>query len=126
MKEKVLIVDDQAGVRRLLVEALTMDNYEIEVAVNGIEAIEKIQTFKPNLVLMDMKMPGLNGIETLQELNAKGIKVDVIMMTAYGELEIVEEAKRLGAVAHLTKPFDLLELSQAVARVVRKEDFSNN
>lgn len=126
MREKVLIVDDQAGVRRLLVEALTMEHYEIEVAVNGIEAIEKIQTFKPDLVLMDMKMPGLNGIETLQELNVKGIKVNVIMMTAYGELEIVEEAKRLGAVAHLTKPFDLFELSQAVARVVRKEDISNN
>lgn len=114
MGKNLLIVDDQMGVRRLLYEAFQEENYQIELAGSGFEALDKIDLKRPDLVLMDMKMPGMNGLEVLRELKNREIGLKVILMTAYGELEIVTEAMSLGIAQYITKPFDINEVRQIV------------
>lgn len=111
---KVLIVDDQYGIRVLLYEVFGKEGYETFQAANGREALEIVTKQSPDLVILDMKIPGMDGLEILKEIKKidKGIKV--IMMTAYGELDMIKEATELGAITHFTKPFDIDELRLAV------------
>ena len=117
-KTKVLVVDDQPGIRRLLLEVFTDEGYEVSVATNGNEALEKVTEVKPAVILMDMKMPGMDGIDALKELKELGLAERVIMMTAYGELELVTKAKELGAFAYVTKPFDIIKLCEMVSNYI--------
>ncbi|MBP2633948.1 MAG: response regulator receiver protein [Firmicutes bacterium] len=117
-KTKVLVVDDQPGIRRLLLEVFTDEGYEVSVATNGNEALEKATEIKPAVILMDMKMPGMDGIDALKELKELGLAERVIMMTAYGELELVTKAKELGAFAYVTKPFDIIKLCEMVSSYI--------
>lgn len=114
--KKVLVVDDQYGIRLLLKEVFAKDNINIYQASNGKQALEVIQHEKPDLILLDMKMPGMDGIELLRRLKRLNTRAKVIMMTAYGELDMVEEASELGASAHFTKPFDIEELRSEVMK----------
>jgi len=114
-KSTILIVDDQPGIRRLLMEVLTEEGYAVVAAANGYEGLQKAKELEPALILMDMKMPGMDGIETLQELKRIGQAGNVIMMTAYGELELVNQARELGAYAYITKPFDIIALCRMVS-----------
>ena len=107
---KVLVIDDQPGIRRLLAEILTEEGYSVITAINGIEGIAKAQEMQPQIILVDMKMPGIDGLETLRELKQRNPHEKVIMMTAYGELDLVNQARELGSVGYVTKPFDLLRL----------------
>ena len=116
-KPIILVVDDQMGVRRLLYEAFQEDNNNVIMASSGQEAIEKVKENKPDIILMDMKMPGMNGLEALQEMKKMYDDLLVIMMTAYGELEIVAEAMKLGVKEYITKPFDINELRSLVKKV---------
>jgi len=77
-----------------------------------------VKDLKPVLILMDMKMPGMDGIETLRELKRLNQANKVIMMTAYGELELVNIAKELGAYAYITKPFDIIDLCSMIATLI--------
>jgi len=113
---KILIVDDQPGVRQLLMEAFREDGHEVSLAANGSEALGVLAQFVPDLVLMDMKMPGMNGIETLREIRAAKFEVAAILMTAYGDSHNSEQAEELGVVGYLSKPFDLLELRRHVEK----------
>lgn len=106
----LLIVDDQAGVRRLLFEAFCDEGYRVEMASSGMEAIKKVSLRIPSLVLLDIKMPGMNGLETLDELHKITPDITVVMMTAYGELDIIANAKRRGVQHYINKPFDLDEV----------------
>lgn len=117
-KATVLVVDDQPGIRRLLMEVLTEEGYNVYTATNGYEGIQKAKDLKPALILMDMKMPGMDGIETLRELKHLNQADIVIMMTAYGELGLVNIAKELGAYAYVTKPFDIIELCTMIGQVI--------
>ncbi|MFZ3101458.1 MAG: response regulator [Desulfitobacteriaceae bacterium] len=117
----ILIVDDQLGVRRLLFEMFKEDNHSVEMAADGVEALEILRSFQPDLILMDMKMPGMNGIDTLRKIRALDKKVDVMMMTAYGDAQSMEQAKELDVIHYISKPFDIFELRDKV-----KEIFNEN
>jgi two-component system response regulator (stage 0 sporulation protein F) len=117
-RNTILVVDDQPGVRRLLYEAFREDGYEVRMASSGQDAIQQVKDNPPYLILMDMKMPGMNGLEALHEINQINGDISVIMMTAYGELEIVAEAMKLGAKEYITKPFDINELRDLVRKVM--------
>lgn len=121
----ILVVDDKAGVRRLICEALLDDGYLVEQASNGAEAIQKIKQKRYKLVLLDVKMPGMNGLETLHELRKIDRHVPVAMMTAYGELELVEEARNNGVRHHISKPFDLNELRALVRGIINEGSRGN-
>ncbi|SDW40088.1 two-component system, response regulator, stage 0 sporulation protein F [Marininema mesophilum] len=115
-EKKVLVVDDQFGIRVLLKEVFSREGFQVLQAANGNVALEIIQTEDPDLILLDMKMPGMDGLELLRHLRQEGLSPRVIMMTAYGELDMVKEASKLGALAHFTKPFDIEELRAEVLR----------
>jgi len=110
----VLVIDDQPGIRRLLMEVLQEEGYAVLEASNGYDGLQKARDNRPALILMDMKMPGMDGIETLRELRRLGIGERVIMMTAYGELDLVTEAKEIGAADYITKPFDIMALCEMI------------
>jgi two-component system, response regulator, stage 0 sporulation protein F len=114
LSKKILIVDDQFGIRVLLQEVLGQEGYEVFQAPNGSTALEIVQSNTPDLILLDMKIPGMDGLEILRNIRKMGIDTKVIMMTAYGELDLIQEAREMGALAHFTKPFDIDELRQAV------------
>jgi len=114
-------VDDQAGVRRLLFEAFTDEGYHVETASSGMEAIVKARDKFPLLVLLDIKMPGMSGLETLDELLKIIPQTPVVMMTAYGELDIVAEAKRRGVKHYINKPFDLNEIRYLIKGLLSEE-----
>ena len=122
MLGKVLIVDDQFGIRMLLNEVLKMEGYETYLAANGVEALELLTTMKPDLVFLDMKIPGMDGIEILKRMKQQDPEVKVIMMTAYGELDLINSALSLGALSYLPKPFnieDVARISQEHVTIVK-------
>ncbi|MBF8376589.1 response regulator [Alicyclobacillus mali] len=114
MAYKVLVVDDQFGIRVLLHEVLQREGYEVFQASNGPSALSIVEREQPDLVLLDMKIPGMDGLEILRNVRKLGVDAKVIMMTAYGELDLIHEAMEMGAVAHFTKPFDIDELRRVV------------
>jgi len=113
-KGKILIVDDQLGIRLLLNEVLKKEGYQTYQAENGQLALELAGTHSPDLVLLDIKIPGIDGIEILKRMKEINPSIRVIIMTAYGEREVINEAKELGALTHITKPFDIEELVKKV------------
>jgi two-component system response regulator (stage 0 sporulation protein F) len=113
-KKKLLIVDDQVGIRILLLEVFATEGYDTFQAANGRAALDIVKTQGPNLVLLDMKIPGMDGLEILKKIKEYDRSIKVIMMTAYGELDMIKEATDLGALMHFTKPFDIDEMRLAV------------
>ena len=113
-QNKVLIVDDQYGIRVLLYEVFGKEGYQTFQAANGKEALDIVMKQPPDLVILDMKIPGMDGLEILREIKKINSEIKVIMMTAYGELDMIKEATELGALTHFTKPFDIDELRLAV------------
>lgn len=113
-KKKVLIVDDQNGIRVLLMEVFSSEGYTTYQASNGKIALEIVRDEVPDIVLLDMKIPGMDGLEILKQIKQMKPHMNVIMMTAYGELDMIKEATDLGALMHFTKPFDIDEMRVAV------------
>jgi two-component system, response regulator, stage 0 sporulation protein F len=113
-KKKLLIVDDQVGIRILLLEVFATEGYDTFQAANGRAALDIVKTHGPDLVLLDMKIPGMDGLEILKKIKEFDSSIKVIMMTAYGELDMIKEATDLGALMHFTKPFDIDEMRFAV------------
>ena len=116
MKEKILIVDDQFGIRILLNEVFQKEGYQTFQAANGIQALDILKNQDPDLVLLDMKIPGMDGIEILKRMKVIEPDIRVIIMTAYGELDMIQEAKNLGAITHFAKPFDIDDIRAAVRK----------
>nr|WP_285861084.1 MULTISPECIES: response regulator [Paenibacillus] len=109
-----MIVDDQNGIRILLMEVFSSEGYMTFQAPNGKIALEIVRAESPDLVLLDMKIPGMDGLEILKHIKEANPEIKVIMMTAYGELDMIKEATELGALMHFTKPFDIDEIRTAV------------
>ncbi len=120
MKGKILIVDDQFGIRILLNEVFQKEGYDTFQAANGVQALEIVTKETPDLVLLDMKIPGMDGIEILKRMKKLNQEIRVIIMTAYGELDMIQEAKDLGALTHFAKPFDIDDLRDAVKKYIQK------
>ncbi len=112
--KKILVVDDQYGIRVLLCEILQKDGYVMHEAANGVQALKIVEEEKPDLVLLDMKIPGMDGLEILKRIKENHAEVDVIMMTAYGELNLINEAMSLGAITHFAKPFDIDDIREVI------------
>ncbi|MCA0986482.1 response regulator [Guptibacillus algicola] len=117
---KILIVDDQYGIRILLSELFKKEGFKALQAPNGITAIELVKQESPDLVLLDLKMPGMDGLEVFKALKKINENIRVIFMTAYGELQLVEEFMNLGAITHFAKPFDIEEVCRTVKRVLHE------
>ena len=119
--KKILIVEDETFVRFLYKELLSKD-YEIEEAIDGFEASEMIESNKYDIVLLDVNIPFVNGIELLKKIKGKNIKAKIIMISAYGMEEKKEKARELGAVEYLVKPIDLDVLKSKIEKWCNNDD----
>ena len=106
----VLVVDDEASIRRTLREILEYEDFGVEEAVDGEEALEKIRNGRYDLVLLDIKMPKKDGMEVLAEIGSEGPNVPVVMISGHGTIETAVEATKLGAFDFVEKPPDLNRL----------------
>jgi DNA-binding response OmpR family regulator len=103
----VMVVDDEPLVCQLFERILSEEGYRVVTAASGQQALALAEEAKPDLFLLDIVMPGLDGVATLRELRKRGDREPVIMLTAQGTLQTAREAMMLGAYDYITKPFNL-------------------
>ncbi|MFW6035598.1 MAG: response regulator [Halothermotrichaceae bacterium] len=118
--KKILVVDDEKNVRLTLDKALSNKGYQVETAINGEEGLEKVEESNFHVILLDMKMPGLDGIDVLKELKDMNIDSRVVMITGFGSVETAVETMKLGAVDYLRKPFKPSEILEVVEDVFER------
>ncbi|MEA2022502.1 MAG: response regulator, partial [Candidatus Caldatribacteriota bacterium] len=117
---KILVIDDEQNIRKMLIRVLSPEGFIVKEADNGLEALKRLQKESYSLVLLDLKMPGLNGIETLKKIRENDLNLPVIMMSAYGSIHEAVEAMKLGALDYLIKPFDIEELKIMIKRAIKQ------
>src|SRR5215213_1284222 len=119
VSDKLLLVDDEADVQYSFRRIFDSPEVEIATANSGEEALKAIPKFKPDLVLMDVRMGGMTGLETLRRIRQMDSKLLVILMTAYGTTQTAIEAMKLGAYDYLLKPFDVPKLKELVGNALK-------
>lgn len=115
---KILIIDDSAFMRMMLKDILGKNGHEIAEAENGVEGVEKYMQLKPDLVAMDIVMPGITGIEAVREIMKKDPEASIIMISALGQEAMVKEALEAGAKDFIVKPFKKEKVIEAVNKVL--------
>ena len=111
---RLLVVDDEELVRWSLSEYFRGEGFDVEEATNGADAIERFEKLRPDVMLLDLVMPEMGGMDCLRELRRRGHQVPVIILTALGDVAPAVEATQLGASRYLTKPFELVDVKDAV------------
>jgi DNA-binding response OmpR family regulator len=114
MSGKILVVDDDHEVRMTTRDFLAAKGYSVAVAAGGREALAMLETVNPDVVLLDVAMPDMDGMETLRRLIAARPALPVIMITANADVEITSKVLQMGAADYVPKPFDLDYLDQAI------------
>ncbi|HAV61075.1 MAG TPA: DNA-binding response regulator [Verrucomicrobiales bacterium] len=117
--DKILLIDDEADVQYSFRRILGSSDIKLTTASSGEEGLRVLAGAQPDLVIMDVRMGGINGLETLRRLREIDTKLPVIMMTAYGTTQTAIEAMKLGAFDYLLKPFDIPKLKQVVADALK-------
>ena len=121
----ILVADDDASIRSLLKQLLSDEGYSVVEATTGNEVVEKVKDTNPDLVIMDVRMPELDGIEALSKLKVSSPKTSVLIMTAFGSSNNAIRAMELGAFDYITKPFELDKISHTVKRVIEYRDLTS-
>lgn len=116
--KKVLIVDDEEDVRLFLRDFLSDREFIVETAGNGEEGLEKFSKINPDITLLDIMMPGMDGLECLEQIKKKSPKSTVIMITALKDESRMVKAKKLGAHDYIVKPFSLNYLEAELAKLL--------
>jgi len=117
-KSSILVVDDEDALRTVLSSELMNEGYEVRSANDGDEAITEIQKTPFDLVLLDIKMPRMNGFEVLKFIKESHPKTKVVMLTGFADLKNAIESKKLGADDFVSKPYDLVDLLTTIERVL--------
>src|SRR3989337_3575900 len=120
MDKDILVVDDDKVVLGAVCKALRPDNYAIDTAQSADEALKLLSESSYRLVITDLMMPGMDGLELLQRIRDLGAKSETIMITGYPTIQTALRAKRLGAFEYVTKPFTRQELRSVVVRGLRR------
>jgi DNA-binding response OmpR family regulator len=118
MPKKILIIDDEPELLKSISVRLKASGYKVLSACDGVSGINKFKEEPPDLVILDIMMPGLSGLDTLKELKQLKFGVPVIMLTAYGTPQSAIEALRLGAYDHLSKPFNTQTLLEMIKKAI--------
>lgn len=105
--KRVLIVDDDDGIRRSLARIMRCKGFAVETAPDGESALASARTFHPHLLLLDIRMPGIDGVEAFRQIRAENTRVSAIFMTAYSSSTRISEAFELGAFSVLSKPLQI-------------------
>jgi len=120
----ILVADDDASIRSLLQQLLADEGYAVLEAATGTEVVEQVSQANPDLVIMDVRMPELDGIEALQKVKGTAPKTSVLIMTAFGSSNAAIKAMELGAFDYITKPFELDKISHTVKRAFDYQDLA--
>jgi two-component system response regulator (stage 0 sporulation protein F) len=123
---KILVADDDPVIRKLLYQVLSEDGHKVSLATNGAQVIEKVQKEDFELLLSDVHMPVMNGLETLRIMRSTFPQLPVVMMDSYPD-QLVKQAENEGALICIHKPFDLKELREVIEKVKKlscQESFS--
>ncbi len=120
-KEKILVVDDDAQIRVGCAESLRMDGYDVEVAEDGEKALEMLKKIDYNLVVTDLQMGEVGGLDVLKNVKENYPDCDVIIITAYPSVDSAVEALRVGVFDYIRKPIDLSELSKKVKQCLDQQ-----
>lgn len=118
----ILVVDDEKNIRLTMVQSLEPLGMTVETAINGEEALQKLEDRPFGLVFLDLRMPGMDGMELLKRINDRWPGTRVIIITAYGTVENAVEAMKLGAVDFIRKPFSPAEIKDAAILVMEREN----
>ena len=116
----ILVVDDEKDICEYFSHSLEKKGYQVEIATNGPKALKLVKEKDPVLILLDLEMPGMDGIEVLEELKKMGNTAPVIVLSAYGELDLNIKATRLGAHNCIAKPFNWDRLKGVVEEAIEK------
>jgi len=120
--KKILIVDDEKNIRLTLSQALETLGMPVQTAGDGEEALQTLQDSDFSLVLLDLKLPGMDGLEVLRRIRVSWPKIPVIMITAHGSIEYAVEAMKLGAIDFIRKPFSPGEIRALVSQALKSKD----
>jgi DNA-binding response OmpR family regulator len=115
--KKIMIVDDEENIRFLYKEELEEEGFMVELAKSGQEALDKLPLFKPDLITLDIKMPGMDGIETLKRIRESERQLPIIMCSAYGEYK--QDLTTWASDAYVVKCADLTELKFTIRKLLR-------
>lgn len=118
-KPCVLIVDDEVDMCEALSEYLTRDDFLVSTAIDGESALQIVRGKPIDVVLLDIKMPGIDGVKVLQELKKIDNNIKVVVITAYGDENVSEAVKRLGAYGHIRKPFNTAEIKKIIEEALK-------
>lgn len=121
---KVLLVDDEVEFVSALTERLQLRNYDAKAATNASDALTSIKKDPPDVVLLDLKIPGMEGIDILKKIKENDPAIQVIMLTGHGDVESVKEAIRNGALECVMKPIDIGELLVKIEQAKKKRNSS--
>jgi two-component system response regulator (stage 0 sporulation protein F) len=113
---KILVVDDEESIRELYRADLTDEGYEVELAVDGRQALVLLESFLPNLVTLDIKLPDIDGIEVLRRIREKNATIPVVLLTAFGEFR--QDFNTWASDAYIVKSHDTTELKDTVRRLL--------
>ena len=114
--KRILVVDDEESIRELYRAELAEEGYEVDLAGDGLQALRRLDAFRPDLVTLDVKMPGIDGIETLRRIRSMHPTVPVILVTAFGEFK--QDFNTWASDAYIVKSHDTTELKQTVHRLL--------
>ena len=116
-KQTILVCDDEEGIRESF-KLILEDHYDLKFATHGLEALEMLKNLSPALMLLDIKMPKIHGLEILKRVKESYPKLPVIVVTGYQSVEMAQEALKLGAADYIPKPFESKEISAAIQRIL--------
>jgi len=118
---KILVIDDEENIRKMLKKSLENSGYQVDLALAGEEGVEKVLKNGYDLIMLDLKLPGMEGEEVLKEIRNKDILTPVLIITGYGSIESAVTVMKLGAVDYLQKPFNPDEIKEQVDDIITRE-----
>ena len=118
MNFNILLVDDEETLRCVLKESLAGEGYNVDVANDGFQALERFKMVPYDLLITDLRMHGMDGLQLIREVKKDNLQINVIIITAYGSGETIKEAMSLGVIELINKPFKLQEIKDGITRIL--------
>ncbi len=115
--KRILVVDDDVDIVRIVTKMLSREDYVVDTAGGGEEALDKVSSSRPDVILLDIMMPRMNGIEVLRRIKEIDPTIRIIMITAFGDIDSYLDAMEWGAIEYINKPFETEELLKMINKI---------